>query len=77
MEMVYIRTVFEPVTAQLLRSRLDAAGIPAEVTHELSALSTDGYSLATGGIGIKVPAEYLDAARELLSVDQENDASSA
>ncbi|MEO8428919.1 MAG: DUF2007 domain-containing protein [Verrucomicrobiota bacterium] len=66
MSLVTVFRAFSPAEAQLVRSRLDAANIPAVVNHELAALSMDGYSMATGGILVQVPAEEAIAARELL-----------
>jgi Putative prokaryotic signal transducing protein len=60
-------STFNPAEAQLIRSRLDAAEFQANVVHELSALSMDGYSLATGGILVQVPEEEAEDARELIS----------
>ena len=50
MNLVTVYTSFSPAEAQLIRSRLDASEFHAVVTHELSALSLDGYSMAAGGI---------------------------
>jgi len=66
MEMVTVFTAFNPAEAQLARSRLDAAGFHAQVTHELSALSMDGYALAAGGIRVQVPAAEAAEAKEFL-----------
>jgi hypothetical protein len=52
--------------AQLVRSRLEAAGFLASVSHELSALSLDGYSLAAGGVRVIVPASQAEEARRFL-----------
>ncbi|MBX3745536.1 MAG: DUF2007 domain-containing protein [Verrucomicrobiae bacterium] len=68
-----LETVFETLVvseAQLIRSRLDAAGIPAEVDPEIDPLSIEGYSLPAGGIQIKVPAERADEARTLLAASE-------
>jgi hypothetical protein len=59
-------STFNPAEAQLIRSRLEAAEFQANVVHELSALSMDGYSLATGGILVQVPEEEAEEARELV-----------
>ena len=53
--------------AQLIRSRLEAAELHPTVTHELSSLSLDGYSLAAGGILVQVPSEEADDAREIIA----------
>lgn len=71
MELVTIFRTFSSGEAQLVRSRLEAAGFTADVTHELSALSMEGYSMATGGIRVQVPAEQADAARALIAASDE------
>jgi hypothetical protein len=68
MSPVTVFQTYSPAEAQLVRSRLDAAGIQAIVTHELSALSMEGYSMATGGILVQVPDEQAQAAREILNL---------
>jgi hypothetical protein len=67
MELATIFRTFSVGEAQLIRSRLEAAEIPAEVAHELAALSTEGYALGTGGILVQVPGEYAEEARALLA----------
>ena len=66
MELVTVFRSFSPAEAQLIRSRLDAADIPAEVMNELAALSMDGYSMATGGVLVQVPDTYAAEAKALL-----------
>ena len=51
----------------MIRSCLDAANFHAVVTHELSALSMDGYALAAGGILVQVPDSEADEAKEFLN----------
>jgi hypothetical protein len=72
-ELVTIYRAFNPMDAQLIRSRLDAAGIPAEVMGELAALSMEGYSLSTGGIRVQVRAEDAEEARALIESAQSGD----
>ena len=67
MPLVTIFSAFNPAEAQLARCRLEAAQFHAVVTHELSALSMDGYALAAGGILVQVPAEEAADAREFLA----------
>lgn len=63
---VTIFTAFNPAEAQLVRSRLEAAGFHPFVADEAAALCTEGYALAVGGIRVQVPdAEEADA-REFL-----------
>jgi hypothetical protein len=65
--------------AQLVCSRLQAAGFFASVSHELAALSMEGYSLATGGVRVEVPADQAEEARAFLesSIEIPPDAGSA
>lgn len=67
MKLVTVHSTFSPADAQLIRSRLEASEFHAFVTHELAALSIDGYSMATGGILVQVPEDEADNARELLA----------
>ena len=67
MQMVTVSTAFNPADAQLVRSRLEAAGFHPVVKNELSALSMDGYGLAVGGILVQVPETEGDDAREFIN----------
>jgi hypothetical protein len=67
MPLVTVFSAFNPADAQLARCRLEAAQFHAVVTHELSALSMDGYALAAGGILVQVPAEEAADVREFLA----------
>ena len=67
MPLVTVFSAFNPAEAQLARCRLESAQFNAVVTHELSALSMDGYALAAGGILVQVPAEEAADAREFLA----------
>ena len=66
LSLVTIHRAFNPADAQLVRSRLEAAQFHPVVTHELSALSLDGYALAAGGILVQVPRSEAAEAREFL-----------
>ena len=55
-----------PADAQLVRSRLEAAGFHPFVADEAAALGTEGYSLAIGGIRVQVPQSEFADAREFL-----------
>lgn len=65
-EIRYCLPEFQPGRRPLIRSRLEAAGFLAQVAHELSALSMDGYALAAGGIRVQVPEDVADEARALI-----------
>lgn len=68
MKLVTVYRTFSPADAQLIRSRLEAADLQATVTHELSALSMEGYSLSTGGIRVQVPEDQAQEAREIIEL---------
>jgi len=74
MALVTVFCAFNPADAQLARSRLDAAQFHPVVTHELSALSLDGYALAAGGILVQVPEAEAADAKEFLAADTPPDA---
>jgi Putative prokaryotic signal transducing protein len=67
MDFATVHIAFNPADAQLVRSRLEAAGFHAFVANELSALSMDGYAMAIGGIRVQVPETEGAEAREFLA----------
>lgn len=73
MEFVTVFCAFNPADAQLVRSRLEAAGFHAAVMHELSSLSMDGYAMAAGGILVQVPHSEADEAKEFLDAPPSSD----
>ena len=77
MKLVTVFTAFNPAQAQLIRSRLEAAEFHAVVTHELSALSLDGYAMAAGGILVQVPENEAAEAKEFLAAETPPDEPSA
>ncbi len=66
MTWVTVYTAFSPADAQLIHSRLEAAGFLVNVAGELSALSMDGYAMAAGGIRVQVPSDMAEEARALI-----------
>ncbi len=73
MEIVTVFRAFNPADAQLVRSRLEAAGFHAAVMHELSSLSLDGYAMAAGGILVQVPEAEAADAKEFLDSSTPSD----
>jgi hypothetical protein len=71
MNPVTVYSAFNPADAQLIRSRLDAAGFHAVVVHEGASLALDGYAQAAGGILVQVPASEAADARALIEAGQE------
>lgn len=70
MGLVTVYNAFSSADAHLIRSRLEAAGIPAVVNNELASLSMEGYSQATGGITVEVPQDQVEDARALIESGQ-------
>lgn len=67
MKIVTVFNAFSPAEAQVVCSRLQAAGIMASVAHELAALSLEGYAMAAGGIQVQVAEDDAEAARTLIN----------
>lgn len=63
MDLVVVFRSFDLAEAQLIKSRLEGAGLDAEVAHEHSAANLD---VAVGGVRVVVPAEQADEARALV-----------
>ena len=63
MDPVVIFRTFDLAEAQVVRSRLEGAGLNAELQHENSAANFD---VAGGGVRVVVPAEQADDARALV-----------
>lgn len=69
MKLVTIHTAFNPADAQLVNSRLQAAGFHSFVVGETAALTIDGYAITAGGIRVQVPEEEVADAQLLLSAE--------
>ena len=66
---MHLNTVFSSFSsaeAQMMFTRLEAAGFHPVVTDEIASMSMEGYSMATGGIRVKVPQNEKDSARALV-----------
>ena len=71
MNPVTVYKALNPADAQLVFSRLEAAGFHPFVADEMAALSMDGYALAAGGIRVQVPESEFADAREFLDAPAE------
>ncbi|MEI7534720.1 MAG: DUF2007 domain-containing protein [Verrucomicrobiae bacterium] len=67
MNLVTIANVLNPAEAGLLCSRLEAAEFHPFMPDQFSAVNTDGYTLAIGGIRIQVPDDEAADARDFLA----------
>jgi hypothetical protein len=70
MKLITVYQTFSSADAQLIHSLLDASNLHAIVANELSALSIDGYAMASGGIQVQVPEDEVEEARELIESKQ-------
>ena len=66
MSQTTIFSSFSSAEAQMICARLKAAGFHPVVTDEIASMSMDGYSMATGGIRVRVPEKEADPARGLV-----------
>ena len=71
MRPVTVYKALNPADAQLVYSRLDAAGFHPFVADEMAALSMEGYALAAGGIRVQLPESEFAEAREFLDAPAE------
>ena len=72
MEPVTVFRTFNGPEAHLVRSRLEAAGIPATVLHEGAALAVTGAGTPAVEIRVTVGAESAAEARELIESSKES-----
>jgi hypothetical protein len=61
-----IYKALNPADAQLVASRLEAAGFHPFVADEAAALGMEGYALSVGGIRVQVPESESAEARQFL-----------
>lgn len=73
MEWVTLTKPFSIAEADLIRSRLEAAGFTVTLRNVAAALAMEGYSMATGGIWVQVPSAEETEARQLLEACAEDD----
>ena len=71
MNPVTVYKALNPADAQLVFSRLEAAGFHPFVADEMAALSMEGYALAAGGIRVQLPESEFTEAREFLDAPAE------
>jgi hypothetical protein len=64
--MVAVYRTLNLADADLVRSRLEAAGFHAAVMDEVAAFTTEGYSAASRGIRVEVPDSEAEEARAFL-----------
>ncbi len=68
-----IATLNELAHAQILKSALEDAGIPAFIPDELTAQNAPPYLWASGGVRLQVPEAHIEAATELIAALDQGD----
>jgi hypothetical protein len=63
MDFAVVFRTFDLAEAQVVRSRLEGAGLKADLQHENSAANFD---VAGGGVRVVVPSELAEEARALI-----------
>ncbi|WP_343581774.1 DUF2007 domain-containing protein [Acinetobacter sp.] len=69
MKWVVAETYSFPYEAQIAKTQLEAAGIPARIENEHTINMDWLYSNALGGVRLLVPDRYLEQAQALLAQD--------
>ena len=65
--MITVARYFEPSEAHVVRALLESAGLRAVVADDHLVTANYPLSTALGGVRVQVPAEHLEAARELVA----------
>jgi hypothetical protein len=64
MDPVIVFRTFDLGEAEVIKSRLESAGIPVDILHENSAALLD---VAVGGARISVPSDRVEEAKALIA----------
>jgi len=66
-EIVTLRTFYNPMEAEIIRTKLEANDIPSLITDESLGILYPVYNQGGGGIKLKVFAKDIEKAEEILS----------
>lgn len=66
-EIVTFRTYYNPMEAEIIRTKLEANGIPSFITDESLGILYPVYNQGGGGIKLKVFARDVEKCEEILS----------
>lgn len=65
-DLVTVARVFDTLEAEMLRGCLEAEGIPATLSDVQTVQTDTLLTVAMGGVRIRVPAPFADAARQTI-----------
>jgi hypothetical protein len=71
MNLVTVFNTFDSTDADLVSSRLSAAGFNPTILHGSAAANIVGLTLGPSGIAVQVPEDEVDEAREFLAAPSE------
>ncbi len=71
MQLVTVFSTFDSTEADLVSSRLSAAGFDPTILHGSAAANIVGMTLGRSGIAVQVPEDEADDAREFLAAPLE------
>jgi len=66
-EIVTLRTFYNPMEAEIIRTKLEANDIPSLIADESLGILYPVYNQGGGGIKLKVFAKDIEKAEEILS----------
>ncbi|MGP0565663.1 MULTISPECIES: putative signal transducing protein [unclassified Nitrospina] len=72
-ELVTIARYSMPYEAHLAKARLEAEGIPVFIADEHLLSINWLYTPAVGGIKVQVPEDWVDAAKDILTTDHQDE----
>ncbi|CCQ89877.1 conserved hypothetical protein [Nitrospina gracilis 3/211] len=72
-ELITIARYSMPYEAHLAKARLEAEGIPVFIADEHLLSINWLYTPAVGGIKVKVPEDWVDAAKDILTTDHQDE----
>jgi len=72
-ELVTIARYSMPYEAHLAKARLEAEGIPVFIADEHLLSINWLYTPAVGGIKVQVPEDWVEAARDILTTDHQDE----
>jgi hypothetical protein len=65
--LITVGRYFDPWEAHILRSRLEAEGVPAWVTGDQHIIAHWPLSMALGGAALQVPGVYVEQTQEIIT----------
>jgi len=68
-KIITFETYYDPMLAHIIRTRLEASGIPCFIADENTLVANPFYNQAVGGVKLKIFEKDLERCREILAVE--------